>query len=521
MKKLFSFLTIACMAFTSAAPVDAQQSMFTRVFFDNSGSAQAWASMKTFDHNYLLGGYKDMAPMVLKMDTTGTILWARKFGESGDITALAPTSDSCFIAGGRLYDLVSLDYHFFCMKINSDGDTLWTFFRNMGGTEHFTSIQETYDGGYILAGNTFSAGAPYYQGHLVKLSHTGAYEWSKTLTDGTFSTHIFSVRELADHTLILTGSRGTLNGSESQMLLMHLTSSGSILWGKVLDMTTSGPSEGYDVIAGPDGLIFFFFSYADGLKIMKTDLSGTFRWCTIVDMYANGNEMTRPKFHRTSDGGFVFVDGSTMGPGWLMKTDSLGTPLWEQSLFMNTINVQEAWDGGYLAIGNGPVIGVVMTQTTNPQIGIIKTDSAGNSVSCVYPNGTGSSTETLTLTTYPFTLTETGTALTLHPIVTDAILSANYGCVAFLGAVAESPKEEDALRVYPNPSTGIFSLELNSGTISRIEVFNTLGQVVISTSDPAAVLFPIDLRSSPDGIYYLNAYSHNRIYSEKIIIRHH
>jgi hypothetical protein len=518
MKKIYSFCSIACITLAFATQVDAQQSMFTRVYFDNAGSTQAWASMKTFDHNYLLGGYKDQNPMALKADTLGNILWAKTIGTTGDFYALTPTADSCFVLAGRLYDTPTLDFQLFCVKITANGDTVWTRFLNMGVGGYFNSVQTTSDGGYILAGNIYAPADPHRQGVVVKLASDGAVEWSESISDGTSSTFIYSVKELPGNSYIVTGTRGTDIPFQNRMFLMKLLPAGAISWSLSHDTPYPVSSEGLDVIVASDGLFLLNSASSDGMRLTKTDFSGTMLWGKKYSTYNFQDALTQPRLHRTSDGGFVFVDGATYGPGWILKTDSAGNASWSQQLFINTADVLEADDKGYIVTGNGPVIGVEMTETLNPQIGLIKMDSAGNSISCVYGMGANSFPDTVVFVSYPFTATEGGTLISSHPVVGESVLEAGYGCVAFLGAVADSPKEEDLLGVYPNPSAGIFRVELNQGTISGIEVYNAMNQMVYSDCNPGTVQTSVNLGSAPNGLYFIRAKAGTRVYSQKILI---
>ncbi|MQY71655.1 hypothetical protein GH141_06980, partial [bacterium] len=83
-------------------------------------------------------------------------------------------------------------------------DTLWT--RTYGGTGedvgHF--VQETSDGGYIIAGYTTSFGAGSYDVYLVKTNEDGDTLWTKTY-GGTGSDVGYSVQETPDEGYIIAG----------------------------------------------------------------------------------------------------------------------------------------------------------------------------------------------------------------------------------------------------------------------------------------------------------------------------
>lgn len=72
-----------------------------------------------------------------------------------------------------------------------------------------------------------------------------------------------------------------------------------------------------------------------------------------------------------------------------------------------------------------------------------------------------------------------------------------------------------ATKVYPNPSDGIFYLEINEKEIGMVNVYNSNGQKVFSEKGKTA----IDLRKQQNGIYFLIAETRKGSKSTKIVIR--
>jgi hypothetical protein len=87
---------------------------------------------------------------------------------------------------------------------------------------------------------------------------------------------------------------------------------------------------------------------------------------------------------------------------------------------------------------------------------------------------------------------------------------------------ATGQAEDDAIRVYPNPTTGNFNIDLNptnSGELAEIRVLDASGQPVklIKRDRDDAVTESIDLNNQPLGIYNLQLIYRDRVINKKIV----
>jgi hypothetical protein len=230
-----------------------------------------------------------------------------------------------------------------------------------------------------------------------------------------------------------------------------------------------------------------------------------------------------PLLRMLSDSSFVFLSQSMQfSPGHMLKIDADGNPVWKTLLMMMPTDIIEVADKGLIVIGNGPLLGVKMSPTLNPQIGIIKTDSAGtNSSQCVIPESTSSSANTFNLVPMTYTATTGCNPRTMHPVITNASLSIDTGCVAMTGGVLERSAGEFSVKIHPNPSGGIVHLELKLPSRNcSIRVYNTLGDLVYLSDNENIIQREIDLSSRPDGIYYIQVISGGKLFSKNFIISH-
>jgi hypothetical protein len=141
-------------------------------------------------HSGVLTGYDDY---ILKIDTSGSVLWDKSYGGSGAedvVSAMFDTRDSSIVITGSTS---SYDYmvaggigggDFWVIKINTDGRLLWQ--KVLGGPNqdggYSTCIAS--DGGYITYGETVSGPIGYYDCWLFALDSIG-HEITNKVIGGT------------------------------------------------------------------------------------------------------------------------------------------------------------------------------------------------------------------------------------------------------------------------------------------------------------------------------------------------
>lgn len=118
--------------------------------------------IETSDHYYLaVGGYDETLDnrfpadvYVTKFDTMGNMIWDRIYYNWGDDTgfSIIESIDGNYVIVGRTNSFGAGFYDFYIIKINPDGDTLWTGTYGTAEENWAHSIQQTVDGGYIIAG---------------------------------------------------------------------------------------------------------------------------------------------------------------------------------------------------------------------------------------------------------------------------------------------------------------------------------------------------------------------------------
>lgn len=106
---------------------------------------------------------------LLKTDSSGDTMWTKIYGGAGEDFArnAFPTHDGGYIIGGATgFGAGSGDV--WLVKTDASGDTVWTQTYGGASTDAGLALSLTADGGYIIAGYTFSFGAGGADFYLIK-----------------------------------------------------------------------------------------------------------------------------------------------------------------------------------------------------------------------------------------------------------------------------------------------------------------------------------------------------------------
>ena len=75
------------------------------------------------------------------------------------------------------------------------------------------------------------------------------------------------------------------------------------------------------------------------------------------------------------------------------------------------------------------------------------------------------------------------------------------------------------LKVYPNPTTGSFKLEITGAKYEqiRVEIYGMTGETVLSETRSGATVYDFSLSGRPAGIYFIKVVSGETIMSTKLV----
>ena len=127
----------------------------------------------------------------LAAQAPGDTLWTRTYGGASDDRgwSVRQTSDNGYIIVGMTDSFGAGGYDIYLIKTDAAGDTLWTRTYGGEGSDDGRSVQQTSDGGYVVAGNTQLPGVFGCDIHLIKTDAIGdtlwTNSWGETTETGT------------------------------------------------------------------------------------------------------------------------------------------------------------------------------------------------------------------------------------------------------------------------------------------------------------------------------------------------
>ena len=301
------------------------------------------------------------------------LVWEKTFGGSNDDQAYSvqQTSDGGYIIAGDTSSFGAVSSDVYVVKTDSAGNSVWE--KTFGGSrdDHGRSVQQTADGGYIIAGYSMLLVYDerwqyyYYQGdvYLIKTDPDGNSIWQKTFV-GSCDDRAYSVQQTTDGGYIIVGTTRDIGAPVQtwpDVYLIKTDSGGNMVWQKtfwgVVDdfgYSVQQTADGGYIIAG--GTPSFGAGGYD-VYLIKTDSGGNLVW---QKTFGGSKYDQAYSVQQTTDGGYIIAGGtSSFGAAgrnvYLVKTDSGGNMVWQKTFggsnddFGNS--VQQTTDGGYIIAG--------------------------------------------------------------------------------------------------------------------------------------------------------------------------
>ena len=267
--------------------------------YGGRGADLASAIQQTADGGYVVvAGHTDSfgppaGSWIFRLDSNGSLLWQEKVREA---SSLRLTEDGGLVVSGGAYTI---------SKMDGMGNAIWT---KSFGRGYAYSVKQTSDGGYIVAGNNGIDGAGGLDAWIMKLDTTGTVVWQKTY-GGSENDEAYSVEQTTDGGYIVAGYSGSFGGGFADGWVFKLDGSGNIVWQKAY----GGRSQGAFSVLGSisktqDGgfvLAGYTSGFGQGLNdgwVLKIDAQGSPQW---QRTFGGSGYDAFGSIQQTSDGGFI------------------------------------------------------------------------------------------------------------------------------------------------------------------------------------------------------------------------
>ncbi|MBA3970911.1 MAG: T9SS type A sorting domain-containing protein [Bacteroidetes bacterium] len=426
---------------------------------------------------------------LLKTDSMGIAVGQKTFGgiNIDQAYSIESTSDSGLVIAGYTNSFGAGGYDMYVIKTDKNCNTVWE--KTYGGTnwDFAYSVQQTYDGGYIIAGGTYSSGNGSEDMYLVKTNSDGDTLWTKTY-GGINDDEIKSIKQTVDSGFIFTGYTKSMGDVSGDIYAIRTDRNGNTIW----TYKYSGGSEdySYDVLEDSSGP-FPFYYIAGETKISPTNLEGIVLtvgptgFLVTTKLYVGAAHDGVNSIAQTVDGrfatvGYTYSFGAGMSDLVMYREKPIGTYAGSTSFGGGNIDkgycIKNTKDGGYIMCGTS------LSFSALDRIFLIKTDSMG--------------------------------------VATGGVINTTTGINSL------SKASGSKFTVYPNPAndaiTIVTGLDASSDTDLIVIVTDLLGREKLSlpilmNASSSPIL--LNTQGLETGVYFINLSGENYFSAQKLIIQ--
>jgi hypothetical protein len=219
----------------------------------------------------------------LKLDGSGNVQWQKTYGGTGseDASAIAPTPDGGYVVAGETWSFGAGWNDVWVLKLDGLGNVQWQ--KTYGGPDWDAAyaIAPTGDGGYVVAGWTDSFGTGGRDVWVLKLDGRGNVQWQKTY-GGTDADGARAIAPTSDGGYVVAGWTGSFGAGNRDVWVLKLDGRGNVQWQKAYgrpwgEAEAIAPTEdgGY-VVAG---WTWFLGDSKWGVWVLKLGADGSIRGC--------------------------------------------------------------------------------------------------------------------------------------------------------------------------------------------------------------------------------------------------
>ncbi len=371
----------------------APDTLWTRTYGGNYND-QVTSITRAHDSGYVIASYMNSSSSqgyeseLRKLSTSGENIWERTFAGTGDdlCYSVQHASDGCFFLGGFTTSSGAGDADFWVLKVDSLGDSLWS--KTIGGSarEMCYSVLPQADGGCVSAGVTYSFGGDSSNVWIVKLDSNGDSLWSNAL-GGNGTDVCRSVINTQDGGFFLSGYSDSYGNGGYDIAVWKTDLLGQLEWSTTVDYPGDAVCNSALQLHNSGYVILGIFDSAGvGItRIVQLSSSGA------IERTRSFNGCRGKVIDNTLDGGFV-IAGYVHTPGiqqsdfCLLRLDANFDSLWFRTFGSRDDQYCDALyattDGHYLLGG-----WTTLNSVPYPNAWVVKTTADESLTRLVSPNG--------------------------------------------------------------------------------------------------------------------------------------
>lgn len=506
------------------------QDTFQKVYMSKNDGCSS--IQPTTDGGYILSGTKMMSGSrydmyLLKINANGNIIWTKTYGGEGFTWGkfAQQTSDGGYIACGYNQSGMVGAYKICIVKADSSGNLLWS--KKFGGHQ-FSSheayqVKQTSEGGFIICGYSAPEINWYRSAFLIKTNSIGDTLWTKAYR-GNRDSYGYCVEQTTDGGYILAGQvSDSLNTTINDILLVKTNSEGDTLWTKTFGGANGDvayaikqTADGGYAVAGKTGS---FGSGTDDVFLCKTDIGGNPIW---TKAYGGTNYDRGKSLGIAEDGGYIVAGhsysfGNNNGNYYLIKTTGNGDLQWAKSYgslgFEAASCVIPSSDGGYIVSGSTNGFG-------NYGIYLVKTDANGYSGCNEINSNTSVISQNFQLSNLQISL-YSGCSISIPTLDTGSFSSDSTLC--FVVGTVENNTVSNGLLISPNPFSSVTTIKTDGNCEnSTLTLYDLFGRQVKQIKNITGQTITLNRNDLSRGLYIITLAQDNKTYAiDRVIIFDH
>ncbi len=311
--------------------------------------------------------------------------WMRTYGgeATDDFSSVIQTRDGGFALAGETISFDVDDYDAYLVKTDDEGAETWSHTYDIGYYDNCLSLIQTSDGGFALAGYTAEqdAGSSFL---ILKTDSDGEEEWSRTFSRSYWN-ECYSVVQTPDGGFVLAGFTSTEDYTAADYFVVKVDSAGELVW----ENNYGGAEMEFCMSLVPTGQGAFM---AAGYVVREDSMGASCNFY-LVKIAANGRQMWSRTFETDTWDLCIAITHATGGGYALAGFTNFGQRLDCRLIRINDFidHCDLVWEGGYggaqsdycNAIVNTPDGGFVLAGSTNSSgageddFFMVRTDDAG------------------------------------------------------------------------------------------------------------------------------------------------